>query len=235
MTKGKQSFHALIHAVLRDALQSALLGDMSKSPDLHGAYALKTPDDNRALYRNWAATYDQDFVDASGYVLHTQVAHAFHMAGGQGPILDIGAGTGAVGEVLASLGHTHIDGTDISPEMLNIAAGRGVYAEVFASDILNGLDRPDGAYAGITSAGTFTLGHVGPDALDEVVRLLAPSGLAVVSVRDLHFEGEGFERKISQLEPHLTHSKLLKCPVYQNNPDASHADDTAFLLHLTKA
>ncbi|MEM6310351.1 MAG: class I SAM-dependent methyltransferase [Pseudomonadota bacterium] len=208
---------------------------MTKSPDLHSAYALETPDDSRALYRAWAATYDGDFIDASGYVLHAQVAHAFQAAGGVGPILDVGAGTGSVGQVLTALGYSDIDGTDISPEMLHVARAKGVYANLFESDILKGLDRPDGAYAGLTSAGTFTLGHVGPSALDEVVRLLKPNGLAVMSVRDQHFEAEGFSGKIAQLEPLLTSARLLKCPVYENNPDAEHAQDTAYLVHLIKA
>ena len=234
MAKGKQCFHARIDADLRTPLQSALLKAMSKTPDLQSAYALETPDDNRALYRDWAATYDSAFVDASGYVLHMHVARAFHAAGGKGQILDIGAGTGIVGVVLKSLGYDDVHATDISPEMLNVAKEKGVYSNLFASDILQGLKVADNSYAGIVSAGTFTLGHVGPSALNEVIRLLTPGGLAVISVRDAHWHAEDFAGMVASLEPKLADWSTTQVPIYQNSPDPGHAKDRALLLHLTK-
>lgn len=207
---------------------------MDKKANLASAYALQTPDDSRQLYAAWAKTYESEFIAASGYCLHAAVADAFATAGGTGPVLDMGAGTGICGVSLAALGVQPIDATDISPEMLSEAADKGCYSELFEGDILAGLPKDDGAYQGIVSSGTFTLGHVGPEGLDEVLRLLAPGGLAVISVRDAHFEAEGFESKIASLEPLLRKSSRARARVYANSVTHAHKNDIAFLLHLWK-
>ena len=208
---------------------------MSDDPRLEKAYGLKTPDDSRKLYADWAESYESDFVAANGYVLHLNVAGAFAGAGGRGPALDMGAGTGICGEALAERGVRDIDGTDISPEMLDQAAHKGVYRKLFPGDILAGLDVPDESYAGVVSSGTFTLGHVGPEGLDEVVRLLAPDGLAVIAVRDAHYEAEGFDAKIQALEPLLARVTRPLARIYTETATGDHADDMAILLHLWKA
>ncbi len=208
---------------------------MSKEKRLQQAYGLKTPDNSRKLYADWAATYDSDFVAASDYVLHVSVADAFAEAGGRGPVLDMGAGTGLCGVALARHEPGEIDGTDISQEMLDQAAQKDVYRKLFAGDILAGLDAPDASYAGVVSAGTFTLGHVGPDGLDEVVRLLQPDGLAVIAVRDAHFEAEGFGAKLDTLAPRLSRVVRTRVRIYSDASTGPHAGDIAILLHLWKA
>ncbi len=35
---------------------------------LSEAYAVETPDDSIQLYKDWADTYDEDFIAATGYV-----------------------------------------------------------------------------------------------------------------------------------------------------------------------
>ena len=137
----------------------------TKKPDLEGAYSLKTTEDSVRLYREWAETYDADFVEATHYASPGHVARLFAEAGGQGPILDVGAGTGIVAEELAKLGRGPVDATDISPEMLEVAGRKGLYRDLFTSDITDRIDRPDDSYAGVVCAGTFTLGHVGPEGL----------------------------------------------------------------------
>ena len=207
---------------------------MNDDSRLKQAYGLKTPDDSRKLYADWADTYESEFVAANGYVLHLNVARAFVEAGGQGPVLDMGAGTGIGGVALAERGVAEIDGTDISPEMLEQAAKKGVYRRLFAGDILAGLDVPDATYPGIVSAGTFTLGHVGPEGLGEVVRLLAPGGLAVIAVRDAHFEGAGFAGAIETLAPRLERVAQEPARIYAEGATGEHADDMSILLHLWK-
>ncbi len=208
---------------------------MTQDKNLHRAYALKTPDDSRALYGDWADTYDSDFLETNQYILHQNVAQAFVEAGGRGPVLDMGAGTGACGVALAALSSDQIHGTDISPQMLNVARDKGVYDTLFEGDILAGLPVPAGTYPGIVSSGTFTLGHVGPEGLDEVLRLLAPAGLAVIAVRDAHFDAAGFAAKLALLEPLLQHATQKKARIYAPGSGGDHQDDLAILLHLVKA
>ena len=42
-------------------------------------------------------------------------------------ILDLGCGTGLVGEHLHRHGYTNIDGLDLSPELLQVAQAKGIY------------------------------------------------------------------------------------------------------------
>ena len=63
-------------------------------PDLENAYALSSLDDTRKLYADWAETYDKTFIEASDFVQPQRVAEAFVAAGGAGPVLDFGCGTG---------------------------------------------------------------------------------------------------------------------------------------------
>ncbi|MEP4194521.1 MAG: methyltransferase domain-containing protein [Aliishimia sp.] len=207
---------------------------MTEKDDLNRAYALETPDDSRKLYAEWAETYDADFVGLRGYILHDAVASAFVQAKGQGPVLDIGAGTGICGVSLKRHGVSNVDGVDITPQMLAQAALKGAYSDLFPGDILAGLDKPDGSYPGIVSAGTFTCGHVGPDGLDEITRLLAPSGLAIISVRDVHFVSEGFEAKLDNLRHSLAIEARPVTRIYATDSQGENADDLALLLHLRK-
>jgi predicted TPR repeat methyltransferase len=76
---------------------------MTDDANVKGAYALKTPEDAKRLYAAWADTYDSDFGDAQGYLIPRELVRVFANAGGRGPVLDVGAGTGLVGEGLTRL------------------------------------------------------------------------------------------------------------------------------------
>ncbi|WP_339768620.1 class I SAM-dependent methyltransferase [uncultured Pseudosulfitobacter sp.] len=200
---------------------------MSDDPDLNAAYALQTPADSQRLYARWAKTYDTTFASASGYILHMQVASLFTEHGGTGPVLDVGAGTGLCGVALAAQGIAPVDGTDISPEMLEVADAKDVYRKLFTGDILQGLDVPDGTYAGVTSSGTFTTGHVGPDALDEVMRVVHPGGRITLSINAQHFAAQGFAAKFALLEPDIQDLTLTDVPIYSPETTGDHARDIA--------
>ncbi len=167
------------------------------APDLGDAYALRTPDDSRRLYRDWAEDYDSDFAARRGYRLARVVAEAFVAAGGTGPVLDAGCGTGLVADALPE--GIVADGMDISPEMLAQARGKGRYRDLFEADMTRGLPVEDGTYAGLTCAGTFTLGHVGPEALDALIRTLRPGGIGAVSVRRALWIDGGFRDAFAAL------------------------------------
>ena len=65
-------------------------GKLSSAEALEAAYALETPDDNRTLYRDWASTYDSEFIDATGYVFARGVAEVFdRYTKVDGPVLGI--------------------------------------------------------------------------------------------------------------------------------------------------
>ncbi len=205
-----------------------------KETGLDNAYALGSPDDNKRLYDTWAATYDDDFAGAMDYRLPHIVAQAYADAGGAGPVLDIGVGTGLVGVVLAERGIGPIDGTDISPEMLAVAGKKGLYKGLFESDITLGMGVPDGTYAGAVSSGTFTLGHIGPDCLDEVFRVVRSGGLIVLSINRRHFDNAGFAPKIEAIKANCAALAMPEVAIYGANATGDHARDTALIVIARK-
>ena len=204
-------------------------------PDLDGAYALQTPEDSVKLYGDWADSYDADFAESSGYLLPQAVADAFHAQGGRGPVLDLGAGTGLVGEVLARLGVTEIDGTDISPQMLAEAALKDVYENLFEGDLTAQLPCEDGQYTGIVSAGTFTHGHVGPEAFDEMLRVARSGALICLSVNAAHYEAQGFAAKLEALDSTIQGLTLQETPIYDERRTDEHSADKALIVSFRKA
>lgn len=207
---------------------------MSEKPDLESAYALESPEDNKRLYRSWAQTYDGDFARNSDYILHEQVARQFANVGGFGPVLDVGAGTGLCGAALRNRGIEPVDGTDISAEMLEVAASKDVYRRVFAGDLLAGLDVEADVYQGAVSAGTFTHGHVGPDGIDVVLSAVRSGGWIVLSVNAEHFEKAGFAAKLTLLEPLISDLTRTAVSIYGTAAQGRHAQDKALLLAFRK-
>ena len=206
-------------------------------PDLKTAYGLKTPEDSKRLYAEWAWDYDESFAAREDYQLHIHTARAFVGAGGQGPVLDVGAGTGLCGAILADLGVGPLDATDISAEMLDRAMRKDVYRDAIVADITEGIHVPPASYAGIVSSGTFTHGHVGPEAIDELLRVARPGAQFALSVNMEHFRQDGFADKLRQLETDHAISclNLHETRIYGDLAAGANKDDTAFILLFEKA
>ncbi|NNE94939.1 MAG: class I SAM-dependent methyltransferase [Acidimicrobiales bacterium] len=201
-------------------------GDGNTEPEvtLAEAYSVASPDDNRDLYRRWADTYDRDFAAQHNYDYHNSVSQAFLDAGGSTDlVLDVGCGTGLVGQALRSRGVKEVHGLDISPEMLSKAAdkmtdqGEPVYTSLREADLTARVDIADNTYPGLITAGTFTHGHLGPASLDEVVRLCAPGALLAVGVNADLFENEGgFGQWLAdaEAEGRISAAHTVTVPVY---------------------
>jgi predicted TPR repeat methyltransferase len=213
--------------------------DGTKTPGLESAYSLQGPEDSRRLYADWAETYDSGFVREMGYRLPQEVAQAYHAlaeeGGADGPVLDLGAGTGLVGAALAARGVGPLEGTDISAEMLAQAEAKGVYTRLFEGDLTARLPVEDDAYAGAVSAGTFTNGHVGPEALGEVLRVVRPGGWVVLSVNMRHWAAQRFEEVLAERAAQIAARADTEVAVYAPGADGPHATDTARILALKKA
>ena len=206
---------------------------MTKDPDLDSAYALGTVDDAKRLYAQWADTYDSDFGDAQGYMLPREVVRAFVDAGGVGPVLDVGAGTGLVGEGLVASGVEPVDAVDLSKEMLAIAATKAVYRHQIEADItrMHKLN----SYMGVVSAGTFTLGHVGPEGIKPLLQIAESGCLFVLSVNAAHYESAGFSACLTEIDSQIIDSRFEDVRIYTDKADLSHRKDMARLLIFRKA
>jgi len=173
------------------------------------ARGVRTSAEAAALYRSWATEYDADVFGLAGVTGTDRIADllAEHLPDRAAPIVDLGCGTGAAGARLHRHGYTTLDGIDLSPEMLAVAASKKVYRSLVAADLGSGLPVRDGTYAAAVSAGTFRLGHVGVEAVAAITRALrpgavvawtiaewAPFALAVSTWEILHLTSEPFRR-----------------------------------------
>ncbi|MEL6793834.1 MAG: methyltransferase domain-containing protein [Pseudomonadota bacterium] len=192
--------------------------------NLEGAYALKTPEDSKRLYADWAETYDEDFAARLGYVYPEQLAAMLAARGAEGPLLDIGCGTGLVGAATAI---RPLDGVDISAEMLEAARGKDVYRDLIEADLTASLPMPGDAYRSLISTGTFTHGHVGPEALPELVRIAAPGAIFALGINQAVFEAKGFPAALARLvaEGAITEPEYEIGAVYADDADHDHKDD----------
>jgi predicted TPR repeat methyltransferase len=205
VTKGKQGVH---HATIGGARQSRKTIDFycdpwtdqaMTLPDLTSALTARGPDETLRLYRDWAASYEACFVTKMQYRLPGHVAGAFLAAGGVGPVLDVGAGTGLLAFELRRMGFDGpIDGIDFSPEMLGRAAEKGVYRDLVQADVTQPLPLAY-RYKGIVSSGTFTAGHVGP-VFGPLLAVAAPGALFALSVNERVWTAAGFDKELQRLQ-----------------------------------
>ncbi len=206
-----------------------------KTPDLHAAYALKSPEENKRLYAEWAGDYDDSFAALEDYQLHIHTARAFVGAGGQGPVLDVGAGTGLCGAILAGLGVGPIDATDISAEMLDEAMRKDIYRDAIEADLNQGLPVPRGSYAGVVSSGTFTHGHLGPETLPALLRVARHGAQFALSINAIHFETLGFANAFRSLEAdQISNLTLTEVRIYGELAAGPHKDDLALIALFEK-
>ncbi len=166
------------------------------------AYGLKSPDQARALYRDWAETYDIHLENGLGYIAPAQIAAMLDEAleDRAARILDVGCGTGLVGERLKALGFNSIDGLDFSPQMLAAAVDKDIYHELLESDLEGTLGIADAVYDAGISCGTFTHGHVGPGALNEIFRVLRSGAMFACTIHAHLWVDAGFAQHIVALE-----------------------------------
>ncbi len=207
-----------------------------KTPNLATAYALKTPEDSRRLYADWAESYDATFAGGEDYQLHVHTAQAFVRAGGHGPVLDVGAGTGLCGKVLAGLGVEPIDAADISPDMLGKAMEKGIYRKAIEADLTQPLPIAANSYVGLVSSGTFTTGHVGPQAIQPLLEIARAGAQFALSINSRHFQSAGFAAAFDDLaQGQISGLSLLETPIYGDRATGAHAGDTALIALFRKS
>ena len=199
---------------------------------LEDAYALQTPEDNVALYRHWAETYDVEFARDRGYQYPQIIAdiYARHSKPADTPVLDVGSGTGLVASALQAHHSVDtqltIDGVDISPEMLAVSRTKNVYRHLFEADLTQSIDLPEKQYGAVVSAGTFTHGHVGPEALIKLLRLCRAGALFVIGVNGTAFDQYHFGSHFAalQADQHITPIEFIRVQYYATATDGHAAD-----------
>lgn len=167
--------------------------DPAKSLDV--VYAASGVEDVAKRYDDWAERYDAE-MSTLGY-RHPNICLAMltrHLPKGEGPILDAGAGTGLLGEWMSIVGYDRCEALDISEKMLEVARGKQVYTDLHVAALGDSLPMPDDRYAAIVAAGVFTVGHVGAEGFDELIRITRPGGILVLTIKDTLYQGEVGQR-----------------------------------------
>lgn len=124
-------------------------------------------------------------------------------------ILDIGAGTGIIGQLLRRYGYATIDALDGSEEMLAILKGKGCYRSVYHSLVGPDIQLPvkGKSYDVVLLAGVFCPGHMPIRSLEQIIPLVKAGGFicwsmgnhATYADRDQQYADEHFDKYIEQL------------------------------------
>ncbi len=175
---------------------------MSEKPEnvVQWVYSSKDNTELAERYDEWAASYDRDLDTAFGWSSPRRAVDVFvRLAPGTGRVLDAGAGTGIVGELLHEAGYHELVAMDLSQGMLDEAARKNVYKEFHRMAMGSALDFPSASFDGVISVGVFTIGHAPPGSFDELVRVTRPGGHIVFSLRPDVYDQDGFREKQSSL------------------------------------
>jgi SAM-dependent methyltransferase len=178
---------------------------MPDVPDIRGRlqwiYSSQDNQDLEKRYDTWAKEYDQDLL-SYGYKGPSLAAGLLcrYLPRQAGPVLDAGAGTGIIGEIMAPLGYEDLVAIDLSQGMLELARSKGPYKELRQMVMGERLDFPDDRFAATMAIGVLTHGHAPPDSLDELIRVTKPGGYIVFSMRTDAFLNNGFKEKQDALE-----------------------------------
>ena len=159
--------------------------------------------DNRLtkVYRDWAKKYDYDNDYVLGTVSQSKSVNLLstRLKNKTAKIIDVGCGTGLVGEKLKAKDFIYFDGIDISKDMLSIAKSRG-YRNLFLGSLNKQLPVLDDAYDAAMCIGVFTHGHVSSDRFNELCRIVKPGGYVCFTINEGVFEEYGFKEMIAEFQ-----------------------------------
>ena len=165
-------------------------------------YKLKTTDEVMKYYDEWGNKdkYNKDMVDWN-YTGPKETSEIFNKYEKNKDILifDAGCGTGLVGIELNKYGFKNFHGADLSQTLLD-SVPNNLYQKLTKVDLNKTIDAKDNSYDAVMCVGTFTFGHVKPNALDEFVRITKSGGLICFTINEGIHEEYGFDKKIISLK-----------------------------------
>ena len=164
-------------------------------------YKIKKPEELLKYYQDWTYNnkYNKDMVDWNYTAPQETVSILKKYAlNKNSKILDAGCGTGLVGIELKKYSYLNIEGVDFSQSMLDLVP-QNIYKKIEKIDLNKALKFKDNIYDAIMCVGTFTYGHVKPQALDELIRITKNKGFICFTINEGIYEEYGFDNKIKEL------------------------------------
>lgn len=176
-------------------------------------------DDALTAFRAWARNYDQRNDPATYYApeILARLA-AQHLPPGDGPILDLACGTGLVGERLVQSRFTDLTGLDLSDDMLQRAAEKGVYRQLLPANLHDPLPLPPASFAAITCCGAFYVGSVDVLALAHALPLLRPGGMLICDIENEAWQDGGYAHVLQGLQAEGALDILEATPIRMFRP-----------------
>ena len=160
--------------------------------------------DNKELterYDQWAKDYDADLEEEFGWLGPQRAVEFFiRYVLKEARILDAGAGTGLVGELLAKQDYKDLVAMDLSLGMLEEARKKNAYREFHQMVMGEPLDFPTDSFDAVISVGVLTVGHAPASSLDELIRITKSGGYIVFSLRPDVYRDSGFKERQDALE-----------------------------------
>jgi predicted TPR repeat methyltransferase len=161
----------------------------------------------RERYNDWAKEYDQTLKEWgwSGPQFTAEI-FAKHVPK-DARVLDIGAGTGLVGEQLRDLGYTNLSALDLSQGMMDEARKKNIYRAFHQTVLGEPLDFESDSYDAVIGVGVFTFAHAPAHSLEELARIVQPGGHLALLARQDVYENHGLRdtfvalEKAGKLEP----------------------------------
>ena len=147
----------------------------------------------RVLFDEFSTHYDETMVQKLGYRAHLHLRNLADRIlpadGGPWRMLDLGCGTGLVGEAFKDLARDgRLDGIDLAPRMIEASRARGIYTDLILGDLETFLAEPGRSYNLILAADTMIyLGDLAPT-FSGVASRLDPGGFYIFAVESTENE-----------------------------------------------
>jgi SAM-dependent methyltransferase len=167
-------------------------------------------------YAQWAKDYDAELERDFEWRGPQRTAEFFiKYVPRKARILDAGAGTGLMGEILVKMGYDDLVAMDLSREMLEEARKKNVYREFYQMVMGEPLAFANDSFDAVVSTGVFTVGHAPPSSFDELIRITRSGGHILFTLRTASYESGGFKEKQTILE---SEGKWALTEVSDKNP-----------------
>ncbi|XP_028409600.1 methyltransferase-like protein 27 [Dendronephthya gigantea] len=170
-----------------------------------------TSEELKDAYSSWGKGYDESMVEDHNYKGPAVAAELFAQKlkefgySNDAHIVDLGCGTGLVGEQLWKHGYKNIDGVDLTPKFLELAKAKGIYGSlkqgILGSPQCKELGIEENRYDAAICVGVLSIAHAPREGLDDLAHVVKPGGLACCSIRDLALNDaeSGYQEKMEQL------------------------------------
>ena len=163
-------------------------------------------------YKLWADKYDDDLINW-GYAYPSQLKTIMTRnikVKKSSKILDAGCGTGLVAEVLNDMNFKNIVGLDYSIDMLKIAKNKNIYKRLIKESLNKKTSLRGNQFDVVLCTGVLTSGHVGAEAINELVRVTKNNGYLILSIAESIYKKLGFKDEIEKNKKQISKIKISK-------------------------